>query len=204
MNTGNHDITKHQATWLIARPPCNGQALFFLLARYQEVSEPSAKPHFTVRNAHGSKKLRVCEFPVSRMQKMQPKVTNVNDFRWYSHCRSPHHLPVAARALIRHRQDAARSFALKQNLRLDTIVNFARGEDEGNGSTAVPADRIPPFNGRIGLLFEPIEVRTIELFGVFADSQTRLSPHDVRDVRKNSSLSSRFLAGSTIQARPDG
>ncbi|MCZ6809463.1 MAG: TonB-dependent receptor, partial [Proteobacteria bacterium] len=66
---------------------------------------------------------------------------------------------------------------------LDAIINFTRGEEKVTGGTDVPADRIPPLNGRIGLLYEPNEVLTIEPFIVFADSQTRLSPRDIRDVR---------------------
>jgi len=82
--------------------------------------------------------------------------------------------------------EAAGSFTLVKNLRLDAIINFTRGEEKVGGSTAVPADRIPPLNGRVGLLYEPNEVLTIEPFVVFADSQTRLSPRDIRDVRIDS------------------
>jgi outer membrane cobalamin receptor len=79
--------------------------------------------------------------------------------------------------------EAAGSFALMKTLRLDAIINFARGEEKVSGGTDVPADRIPPLNGRVGLLYEPNEVLNIEPFVVFADSQTRLSPRDIRDVR---------------------
>jgi len=79
--------------------------------------------------------------------------------------------------------EAAGNFALMKTLRLDAIINFARGEEKVSGGTDVPADRIPPLNGRVGLLYEPNEVLTIEPFVVFADSQTRLSPRDIRDVR---------------------
>lgn len=79
--------------------------------------------------------------------------------------------------------EAAGSFTLMKNLRLDAIVNFTRGEEKVSGGTVVPADRIPPLNGRVGLPYEPNEALTIEPFVVFADSQTRLSPRDIRDVR---------------------
>ena len=79
--------------------------------------------------------------------------------------------------------EAAGSFTLMKNLRLDAIVNFTRGEEKVSGGTVVPADRIPPLNGRVGLPYQPNEALTIEPYVIFADSQTRLSPRDIRDVR---------------------
>jgi outer membrane receptor protein involved in Fe transport len=79
--------------------------------------------------------------------------------------------------------EAAGTFSVGQNLILHTIVNFAHGDEQAGGGSAVPADRIPPLNGRISLRYLPNEALTIEPFFVFADSQTRPSPRDVRDVR---------------------
>ena len=79
--------------------------------------------------------------------------------------------------------EAAANFALHYNLILDAIVNFAHGKEKESGSTPVSADRMPPFNGRVGLRYEPNELLVVEPYIVFADSQMRLSPRDIRDVR---------------------
>jgi len=79
--------------------------------------------------------------------------------------------------------EAAAVFRIQDNLVFDAVVNFAHGEEKEGGSPNAPADRIPPLNGRVGLRYEPNESFTIEPFVVFADSQRRLSPRDIRDVR---------------------
>lgn len=79
--------------------------------------------------------------------------------------------------------EAAGAFVFGDRLILDAIVNLSYGEEKDAGSPSVPADRIPPLNGRIGLRYLPNDALTIEPFAVFADSQTRLSPRDVGDVR---------------------
>ena len=79
--------------------------------------------------------------------------------------------------------EAAAVFRIQDNLVFDATVNFAHGEEKEGGSPNAPADRIPPLNGRVGLRYEPNESFTIEPFVVFADSQRRLSPRDIRDVR---------------------
>lgn len=79
--------------------------------------------------------------------------------------------------------EAAAELELSDNMALDAMLNYSYGEEKDGGSAAVPADRIPPLNGRLGLRYVPNEDLTIEPFIVFADSQTRLSPRDVRDVR---------------------
>ena len=100
--------------------------------------------------------------------------------------------------------EAAVAFAFRDNLELDAIVNFAHGEEKESGSSAVPADRIPPLNGRIGLRYEPNETITIEPSIVFADSQTRLSPRDIRDVRIDPNGTSGWLTANVRAAwQPD-
>jgi len=79
--------------------------------------------------------------------------------------------------------EAAAVLKIQDNLVFDAIVNFAHGEEKESGDPNVPADRIPPLNGRVGLRYEPNESLMIEPFVVFADSQRRLSPRDIRDVR---------------------
>ena len=69
---------------------------------------------------------------------------------------------------------------------------------------AVPADRIPPLNGRLGLRYVPNEAWSIEPFIVFADSQTRLSPRDIRDVRIDPNGTSGWLTANLLLSwQPD-
>ncbi len=92
--------------------------------------------------------------------------------------------------------EAAAVFAFRDNLVIDAIVNFAHGEEKASGSSAVPADRIPPLNGRVGLRYQPNESLTIEPSIVFAASQTRLSPRDIRDVRIDPNGTSGWLTAN--------
>ncbi|MGK2927360.1 MAG: TonB-dependent receptor plug domain-containing protein [Lysobacterales bacterium] len=65
------------------------------------------------------------------------------------------------------------------------VVNYTRGdESEPDGSTA-PADRIPPLNGRLGLVWQANERLRLEPYLDFASSQDRLSPRDEEDPRIN-------------------
>lgn len=63
------------------------------------------------------------------------------------------------------------------------IVNLQRGEQRDASGATVPADRMPPFNGRVALYYSASESLRIEPYIVFAGRQDRLSPRDVRDVR---------------------
>ena len=64
------------------------------------------------------------------------------------------------------------------------VINYTRGsEDTGNGAT-VPADRVPPLNGRIGLAYNKGSFR-LEPRVDFASRQDRLSPRDEEDPRIN-------------------
>jgi outer membrane receptor protein involved in Fe transport len=75
--------------------------------------------------------------------------------------------------------------ALTPSLKLDLIVNYLRGEQTETDGTENPADRIPPFNGRLSLHYQANRSLLIEPYIQFADSQDRLSPRDVQDVRIN-------------------
>jgi outer membrane receptor protein involved in Fe transport len=92
--------------------------------------------------------------------------------------------------------EAAAVVEIGESLSLDAIINYARGEEKEARSSAVPADRIPPLNGRIGLRYEASETLTIEPFVVFADSQSRLSPRDIRDVRIDPNGTSGWLSAN--------
>jgi outer membrane receptor protein involved in Fe transport len=65
------------------------------------------------------------------------------------------------------------------------VVNYTRGEESEPGGESAPADRIPPLNGRIGLVWRTSERLRIESFLDFADRQDRLSPRDEEDPRIN-------------------
>jgi outer membrane receptor protein involved in Fe transport len=92
--------------------------------------------------------------------------------------------------------EAAGNFVFNNGLTLDVLVNYSQGEEQEVGGVAVPADRIPPLNGRLGLRYIAIEEFTIEPFIVFADSQTRLSPRDIRDVRIDPNGTSGWLTAN--------
>jgi outer membrane receptor protein involved in Fe transport len=92
--------------------------------------------------------------------------------------------------------EAAVNFAFHDNLILDAIVNFAYGKEKESNNTSVPADRMPPFNGRVGLRYELNELLVFEPYIVFADSQMRLSPRDIRDVRINPEGTSGWLTAN--------
>ena len=70
-------------------------------------------------------------------------------------------------------------------LTADLIVNYLHGEQTENDGTEIPADRIPPFNGRLSFRYQASNSVIIEPYFLFAGSQDRLSPRDVQDVRIN-------------------
>ena len=64
------------------------------------------------------------------------------------------------------------------------VVNYTHGK-ESDANATVPADRIPPLNGRFGLVYQANERLRFEPYLDFASSQDRLSPRDVADPRIN-------------------
>lgn len=75
------------------------------------------------------------------------------------------------------------SIAINDALELSALLNVARGESSVNGEAESPADRMPPYNGRISLQNRPSSYSLFDVYAVFADKQERLSPRDVRDPR---------------------
>jgi outer membrane receptor protein involved in Fe transport len=65
------------------------------------------------------------------------------------------------------------------------VVNYTRGEESDVGGSTTPADRIPPLNGRLGLVWEANERLRLEPYLDFASCQDRLSPRDEEDPRIN-------------------
>jgi outer membrane receptor protein involved in Fe transport len=74
-------------------------------------------------------------------------------------------------------------YLAQPDIELYAVVNYTHGEERAPGESTVPADRIPPLNGRIGLVWDAGERWRIEPFIDFAGSQSRLSPRDVEDPR---------------------
>jgi len=63
------------------------------------------------------------------------------------------------------------------------VLNLTRGEETEPGGVTVPADRVPPLNGRAGFAWAPGPRWRIEPYLDFAARQDRLSPRDVDDPR---------------------
>jgi outer membrane receptor protein involved in Fe transport len=71
------------------------------------------------------------------------------------------------------------------SLTADVVVNYLRGEQTDAGDADVPADRIPPLNGRLAVRYHRVSDFSIESYLMFAGRQDRLSPRDAGDVRIN-------------------
>jgi len=65
------------------------------------------------------------------------------------------------------------------------VVNYTRGDETEENGTSVPADRVPPLNGRLGLIWRPGDTLRFEPYLDFASRQDRLSPRDEGDPRIN-------------------
>jgi outer membrane receptor protein involved in Fe transport len=81
--------------------------------------------------------------------------------------------------------EAGAYWAVMDDLRAFAVINYTRGEEQGDPGSAFPADRIPPLNGKLGLEYFFKGDWRIEPYLLFAGSQDRLSPRDVRDPRIN-------------------
>jgi outer membrane receptor protein involved in Fe transport len=75
-------------------------------------------------------------------------------------------------------------FIASDDLDLYAVINYTHGEETDEGNT-VPADRIPPLNGRIGAVYRYGHRWRVEPYLDFASQQDRLSPRDVSDPRIN-------------------
>jgi outer membrane receptor protein involved in Fe transport len=70
-----------------------------------------------------------------------------------------------------------------ENIEVFGTLNYTHGDETAAGTAEIPADRIPPLNGRLGLSWEPDSRFRLESYWLFADHQDRLNPRDVRDPR---------------------
>lgn len=76
------------------------------------------------------------------------------------------------------------SFLAADELEIYAVVNYTHGEEK-DAEITVPADRIPPLNARLGLVYKPSDVLRFEPYLDFAGRQDRLSPRDESDPRIN-------------------
>ena len=81
--------------------------------------------------------------------------------------------------------EAGLNWAVMDNFHLFAVLNYTHGEEENDNDLSFPADRIPPFNGQLGLEYIFNDDWRIEPYFIFAGRQDRLSPRDVRDPRIN-------------------
>jgi len=63
------------------------------------------------------------------------------------------------------------------------VLNYTRGEERDIQLGTIPADRVPPLNGRLGIVFAPGAGLRLQSWMDFAARQNRLSPRDVEDPR---------------------
>jgi outer membrane receptor protein involved in Fe transport len=63
------------------------------------------------------------------------------------------------------------------------VVNYTRGDETFADGTEQPADRIPPVNGRLGLVYSPPTRFEFDAWLLFAGEQDRLSARDIEDPR---------------------
>jgi outer membrane receptor protein involved in Fe transport len=78
--------------------------------------------------------------------------------------------------------EAGARYAVDERIELYGLLNWVRGEEDGDDRTE-PADRVPPVNGRLGVVFEPDAQLRLESFLMFAGEQDRLSDRDEEDPR---------------------
>ena len=71
------------------------------------------------------------------------------------------------------------------NLEAYGTLNYTWAEEEFRDGRTLPADRIPPLNGQVGVLYRPLPRLWVEPFIRFATRQDRLSDRDLIDPRIN-------------------
>ena len=79
--------------------------------------------------------------------------------------------------------EAGADFELTNDISASAVVNYTWGEQRIVGSLTEPADRIPPWSGRLNIAYDPGASFRVDGWLRFAGEQSRLSARDVRDVR---------------------
>jgi outer membrane receptor protein involved in Fe transport len=70
-----------------------------------------------------------------------------------------------------------------EDINAHAVLNYTWGEQQVSGDDEEPADRVPPLNGRISVVYDAGGNCRMESWVRFASDQDRLSARDVRDVR---------------------
>ncbi len=78
-------------------------------------------------------------------------------------------------------------------IELYAVVNYTHGEESDADGSKLPADRIPPLNGRVGFAFNPGHGFRLEPYVDFAGEQKRLSMRDASDPRINPAGTPRWV-----------
>jgi hemoglobin/transferrin/lactoferrin receptor protein len=81
--------------------------------------------------------------------------------------------------------EASGHFVATDALSLNATLTWTRGNEQVPGTAEVPADRIPPLNGRLGALWQIRDNLSLEGYAYYATRQDRLSPRDRIDPRVN-------------------
>lgn len=81
--------------------------------------------------------------------------------------------------------EAAWSLQFADDWSWNTVINWTRATDTDESGNDEPGDRIPPLNGRTGLVWRPSNIWRFEPYLLFATEQDRLSARDIRDPRIN-------------------
>ena len=76
-------------------------------------------------------------------------------------------------------------WAALDGLSLFAVFNYTHGEERDDLDMSFPADRIPPFNGKLGFEYYFNSDWRVEPYLLFAGQQNRLSPRDEGDPRIN-------------------
>lgn len=79
--------------------------------------------------------------------------------------------------------EAGLDWFINEQLALNAIINYVRATENFEDGTSAPGDRIPPLNGRVGLVWEPSVRWRIEPYLYAAAEQDRLSDRDIADTR---------------------
>ena len=95
----------------------------------------------------------------------------------------------------------------REHLEVFAAVNYTRGKEQDRSLGAkVPADRIPPLNGRLGVAWTPNTKVRLQPWLDFAGRQEHLSPRDVQDPRINPGGTAGYVTGNMLlswQANPN-
>ncbi len=79
--------------------------------------------------------------------------------------------------------EVAAVWRLNDEIDSELVLNYLRGEQNDVGGADVPADRIPPFNGKLSVRYQWSTTVSLTPYLQFASAQSRLSPRDVQDSR---------------------